>query len=156
MKIGEGSVNYTGTFIHTSKLQVRDTGRESNRLSLPRTPRSALPWQQEKAAGRVLFTRVGDMSGPATLAHLAIEGLRTMAGVIDRSHGEGTANTNLIFHGGEFLALYEVDQPYLLNILDDGRIETIGRVHKGDVDSRALANAFATGCSFSDWARAFG
>lgn len=44
----------------------------------------------------------------------------------DDQGGEGTANTNVIYHAGKLLALNEMDKPYLLKITDHG-ILTVGR-----------------------------
>lgn len=46
-------------------------------------------------------------------------------GITDK-YGEGTANTNIIYHAGKLFALNEMDKPYLLT-LKNGIIKTIGR-----------------------------
>merc|ERR1712146_79797 len=52
-----------------------------------------------------------------------------MGGLLDTSKGMGSANTNVIYHHGELLALVENDQPYRLNIdTEYGKITTDQRV----------------------------
>ena len=112
--------------------------------------------QQERAANRALMVKFGDMQGPLTLALMLIEGARKLLGIIDVSEvrekpllipiqclasihlplshipqGEYTANTSLLWHNRQLFALCEGDQPYLLHVAEDGKIETARRVHKG-------------------------
>jgi carotenoid cleavage dioxygenase-like enzyme len=65
--------------------------------------------------------------GQQGLAFLALFQLRLALGVLDLSNGFGTANTALTYHNGKLLALSESDKPYLVQMHDDGDLETIGR-----------------------------
>lgn len=46
---------------------------------------------------------------------------------ITNYHGDGTANTNIIFHHNKLLALNEMDKPYLLYFNKSNKIKTLGR-----------------------------
>lgn len=41
------------------------------------------------------------------------------------------ANTALVYHGGSLLALQEADMPYAVRVLEDGELETVGRINYG-------------------------
>lgn len=79
-------------------------------------------------AGHPLYTKFGDHRGPLALVHLALGALRAATGVRPpKAAGEGTANTALAFTAGRLLALHEGDLPYVLRVLCDGVVETLGR-----------------------------
>ena len=54
----------------------------------------------------------GDMHGFGGLWHAGLAELRRKVGVTPRGDGEGTANTALVFHAKQLLALHEGDLPY--------------------------------------------
>jgi carotenoid cleavage dioxygenase-like enzyme len=83
-------------------------------------------------------TQIGDLVGKKGLAAVALHNLRANLGVIDLSKGYGTANTALVYHNRELLALHEADMPYVLRVLEDGDIETASRL---DYDKK-LNHAF--------------
>jgi len=45
-----------------------------------------------------------------------LEVLKIKAGIIDTSHGTGTANTSLVFHADRLMALHEGDLPYQVRV----------------------------------------
>lgn len=53
--------------------------------------------------------------------------------LIQHTQGAYTANTALLWHNKQLFALCEGDQPYLLHVAPDGRVETARRVHKGEI-----------------------
>ncbi|KAI3934974.1 hypothetical protein MKW98_009893 [Papaver atlanticum] len=58
-----------------------------------------------------------------------VHGLRIKDGkplLLDVSFGSGTCNTSLTYHHGKLLALGEMDKPYVLRILEDGDLQTVG------------------------------
>ncbi|CAI5476182.1 unnamed protein product [Closterium sp. Yama58-4] len=83
---------------------------------------------QEDAHQRAMFLKLSDLVGYAGLGRLLLEQLRCWLGVLDRSQGNGTANTALVFHAGRLLALYEADAPYVIEVKPDGDLETKGRM----------------------------
>ncbi|KXZ51783.1 hypothetical protein GPECTOR_11g227 [Gonium pectorale] len=84
--------------------------------------------QQERAAGRPLFNKLGDLYGKRGLALLLLQKLFRSLGVVRTENGAGTANTALAFHAGRLLALHEGDLPYGVRVLCNGLIETMGRM----------------------------
>ncbi|RID47925.1 hypothetical protein BRARA_I04483 [Brassica rapa] len=64
--------------------------------------------------------------------------LRTKLKVLDDSYGNGTANTSLVYHHGHLLALQETDKPYVIKVLEDGDLQTLGMI---DYDKR-LTHSF--------------
>ncbi|XVF33731.1 hypothetical protein REPUB_Repub17cG0193700 [Reevesia pubescens] len=81
---------------------------------------------------------VGDLKGLFGLLMVNIQKLREKAKVLDLSYGNGTANTALIYHHGKLLALQEADKPYVLKVLEDGDLQTLGML---DYDKR-LSHSF--------------
>ncbi|KAG2671629.1 hypothetical protein I3760_13G005500 [Carya illinoinensis] len=67
-----------------------------------------------------------------------IQMLRAKLKVLDVSYGTGTGNTALIYHHGKLLALQEADKPYVLKVLEDGDLQTLGML---DYDKR-LTHSF--------------
>ncbi|KAI9402393.1 hypothetical protein POPTR_001G265600v4 [Populus trichocarpa] len=62
-----------------------------------------------------------------------IQILRLKTKVLDNSYGIGTGNTNLIYHNGKLLALQEADKPYVVKVMEDGDLQTLGLL---DYDKR--------------------
>ncbi|KAM3569162.1 hypothetical protein VYU27_008727, partial [Nannochloropsis oceanica] len=85
---------------------------------------------QERAAGRALANKFGDLRGIGALILTAVESIRKLVGIIDASDGMYTANTALLWHHHQLFALHEGDQPHLLHVSPEGKIRTQGRVHK--------------------------
>lgn len=56
----------------------------------------------------------------------------------EHTQGAATANTALLWHHRQLYALCEGDQPYLLHVAPDGRVETARRVHKGERAFRCI------------------
>ncbi|MCH1921893.1 carotenoid oxygenase family protein, partial [Shewanella sp. A3A] len=59
--------------------------------------------------------------------------LRKKLKVLDFTYGHGTANTALIYHHGKLMALSEADKPYVVKVLEDGDLQTLGLL---DYDKR--------------------
>ncbi|KAJ6750881.1 hypothetical protein OIU85_001420 [Salix viminalis] len=67
------------------------------------------------------------------LLMVSMQILRQKTKVLDKSYGVGTGNTGLIYHNGKLLALHEIDKPYVVKVLEDGDLQTIGLL---DYDKR--------------------
>ncbi|XWS35517.1 hypothetical protein CRYUN_Cryun20dG0004000 [Craigia yunnanensis] len=114
MRIKDGKATYVSRYVRTSRLK------------------------QEEFFGGAKFMKVGDLKGLFGLLMVNIQKLREKAKVLDLSYGNGTANTALIYHHGKLLALQEADKPYVLKVLEDGDLQTLGML---DYDKR-LAHSF--------------
>ncbi|XAR54363.1 hypothetical protein NMG60_11029455 [Bertholletia excelsa] len=82
--------------------------------------------------------KIGDLKGLFGLVMVHMQMLRAKLKVLDVSYGIGTANTALVYHHGKLLALSEADKPYVLKVLEDGDLQTLGML---DYDKR-LAHSF--------------
>jgi carotenoid cleavage dioxygenase len=102
VRFGRDGASYTSRYVETSR------------------------YLQEAAAGKAVFGKIADLAGFSGLAMMLLNAARGWCGVIDRSKGEGNANTSLIYHAGRLLALQEADRPYGVRVLCDGVMETIG------------------------------
>ncbi|CAN1787690.1 Carotenoid 9,10(9',10')-cleavage dioxygenase 1, partial [Linum perenne] len=109
MRIKDGKATYVSRYVKTSRLQ------------------------QEQYYGRPKFMKIGDLKGFFGLFMVNIQTLRAKLKVLDFSYGNGTANTALIYHHGKLLALSEADKPYVVKIMEDGDLQTIGLL---DYDKR--------------------
>ncbi|XP_039048306.1 carotenoid 9,10(9',10')-cleavage dioxygenase 1-like [Hibiscus syriacus] len=114
MRIKDGKATYVSRYVKTSRLK------------------------QEEYFGGAKFMKVGDLKGLFGLLMVNIYKLREKAKVLDLSYGNGTANTALIYHHGKLLALQEADKPYVLKVLEDGDLQTLGML---DYDKR-LSHSF--------------
>ncbi|WZZ82711.1 hypothetical protein YC2023_103283 [Brassica napus] len=72
------------------------------------------------------FLPIGDLKGFFGLVMVIMQQLRIKLKVLDDSYGNGTANTSLIYHHGKLLALQETDKPYVIKVLEDGDLQTLG------------------------------
>ncbi|CAI5991294.1 unnamed protein product [Closterium sp. NIES-64] len=107
VRIKDGKASYVNRWVRTSRLE------------------------QESAYQRAKFLKFGDMLGYVGLGKIFLEQLRKWLGVLDLSQGNGTGNTALIFHARRLLALHEGDAPYAIQVLQDGELETQGRLTYG-------------------------
>lgn len=107
LKIKDGNATYVSRFVKTSRLQ------------------------QEEKYGAAKFMKLGDLRGKQALLYIQLQKLRLKLGVLDVSIGAGTANTALVYHNKKLLALQEGDKPYAIRVLEDGDLETLGRVDYG-------------------------
>ncbi|KAL9231242.1 hypothetical protein vseg_006494 [Gypsophila vaccaria] len=114
LRIKDGQASYVSRYVATSRLQQEDF------FAAPK------------------FLKIGDLKGFFGLVTLYFQMLRTKLNVLDMSFGHGTANTALIYHHGKLLALSEGDKPYVLRILEDGDLQTLGLL---DYDKR-LSHTF--------------
>lgn len=90
--------------------------------------------RQELAYLRPVFVKIGELVGAKGMLHLLSQNFKKVFGILDISQGTGQANTNLVYHGKKLMALHESDLPYVLKVLCNGVIETIGRASVGDPD----------------------
>ncbi|XP_020104799.1 carotenoid 9,10(9',10')-cleavage dioxygenase [Ananas comosus] len=114
MRIKDGKATYVSRYVKTSRLK------------------------QEEYFGGAKFMKVGDLKGLFGLFMVQMQLLRTKLKVLDVSYGIGTGNTALIYHHGKLLALSEADKPYVVKVLEDGDLQTLGLL---DYDKR-LAHSF--------------
>ncbi|CAL1371696.1 unnamed protein product [Linum trigynum] len=109
MRIKNGKATYVSRYVKTSRLQ------------------------QEQFYGGPKFMKIGDLKGFFGLFMVNIQTLRAKLKILDLTYGNGTANTALIYHHGKLLALQEADKPYVVKILEDGDLQTVGLL---DYDKR--------------------
>ncbi|KAK1425294.1 hypothetical protein QVD17_20645 [Tagetes erecta] len=104
---------------------------------VPRYVRTAR-LEQEEFFGGAKFSKIGDLTGRFGLLMILMETFRSKLKVLDFSYGNGTGNTALVYHHGKLLALSEGDKPYVIKVLEDGDLQTLGLM---DYDQR-LSHAF--------------
>ncbi|XP_059649112.1 carotenoid 9,10(9',10')-cleavage dioxygenase 1 isoform X1 [Cornus florida] len=114
MRIKDGKATYVSRYVRTSRLK------------------------QEEYFGGSKFMKIADLKGLFGLLMVNMQMLRAKLKVLDVSYGTGTGNTALIYHHGKLLALSEADKPYVLKVLEDGDLQTLGML---DYDKR-LAHSF--------------
>ncbi|KAK1282614.1 Carotenoid 9,10(9',10')-cleavage dioxygenase [Acorus calamus] len=114
MRIKDGKATYVSRYVKTSRLK------------------------QEEFFGGAKFMKIGDLKGLFGLFTVNMQILRAKLKVLDVSYGTGTGNTALVYHHGKLLALSEADKPYVLKVLEDGDLQTLGML---DYDKR-LAHSF--------------
>ncbi|KAG2671628.1 hypothetical protein I3760_13G005500 [Carya illinoinensis] len=114
LRIKDGKATYVSRYVRTSRLK------------------------QEEYFGGSKFMKIGDLKGLFGLLMVNIQMLRAKLKVLDVSYGTGTGNTALIYHHGKLLALQEADKPYVLKVLEDGDLQTLGML---DYDKR-LTHSF--------------
>ncbi|XP_030474238.1 carotenoid 9,10(9',10')-cleavage dioxygenase 1 [Syzygium oleosum] len=114
MRIKNGKATYVSRYVRTSRLK------------------------QEEYFGGSKFMKIGDVKGLFGLLMVNMQMLRAKLKILDVSYGTGTGNTALIYHHGKLLALSEADKPYVLKVLEDGDLQTLGML---DYDKR-LAHSF--------------
>ncbi|KAF8051661.1 hypothetical protein N665_1686s0013 [Sinapis alba] len=114
VRIKDGKATYVSRYVKTSRLK------------------------QEEFFGAAKFMKIGDLKGFLGLLMVYLQQLRTKLKVLDDSYGNGTANTALVYHHGKLLALSEADKPYVVKVLEDGDLQTLGMM---DYDKR-LTHSF--------------
>ncbi|XP_010552741.1 PREDICTED: carotenoid 9,10(9',10')-cleavage dioxygenase 1 isoform X2 [Tarenaya hassleriana] len=114
VRIKDGKATYVSRYVKTSRLK------------------------QEQFFGGAKFMKIGDVKGLFGLLMVNMQQLRTKLKILDDSYGIGTANTALIYHHGKLLALQEADKPYVVKVLEDGDLQTVGMM---DYDKR-LTHSF--------------
>ncbi|GMN53613.1 hypothetical protein TIFTF001_022745 [Ficus carica] len=87
VRIKDGKATYVSRYVKTSRLK------------------------QEEYFGAPKFAKLGDLKGLFGLLMFSMQTLRGMLKVLDLSYGIGTANTALVYHHGNLLALHEGDKP---------------------------------------------
>ncbi|KAI3934982.1 hypothetical protein MKW98_009901 [Papaver atlanticum] len=102
LRIKDGKATYVSRYVRTSRLK------------------------QEEYFGGAKFVKIGDLEGLFGLSMASIHFLRSIFKVLDFSYGWGTSNTNLTYHHGKLLVLGEMDKPYVLKVLEDGDVQTVG------------------------------
>ncbi|EOA34904.1 hypothetical protein CARUB_v10019983mg [Capsella rubella] len=114
VRIKDGKAAYVSRYVKTSRLK------------------------QEEFFGAAKFTKIGDLKGVFGLLMTIMQLVRHKLKVLDDSYGNGTANTSLIYHNGKLLALHESDKPYVIKVMEDGDLKTLGMI---DYDKR-LTHSF--------------
>ncbi|KAB2594730.1 carotenoid 9-10-cleavage dioxygenase-like [Pyrus ussuriensis x Pyrus communis] len=114
MRIKDGKATYVSRYIRTSRLK------------------------QEEYFRGAKFMKIGDLKGFLGLLMVNLQMLRAKLKILDMSYGNGTGNTALVYHHGKLLALSEADKPYVLKVLEDGDLQTVGLL---DYDKR-LTHSF--------------
>ncbi|KAI3953622.1 hypothetical protein MKW92_013906 [Papaver armeniacum] len=109
LRIKDGKATYVSRYVMTSRLK------------------------QEEYFGGAKFIKIGDLDGLFGLFMGNMYFFRSILKVLDASFGWGQSNTSLTYHHGKLLALGESDKPYILRILEDGDLQTIGML---DYDKR--------------------
>ncbi|KAH7570653.1 hypothetical protein JRO89_XS05G0151400 [Xanthoceras sorbifolium] len=109
LRIKDGKATYVSHFVRTSRFK------------------------QEEFFGGAKFVKFGDLKGLFGLLMVNMQILRESLKVLDVSYGLGTGNTALVYHNGKLLALSEADKPYVLKVLEDGDLQTLGML---DYDKR--------------------
>ncbi|KAL0561870.1 hypothetical protein IC582_002315 [Cucumis melo] len=109
LRIKDGKASYVSRYVRTSRLK------------------------QEEYFGAAKFMKIGDLKGFFGLIMVNMQMLRAKLKVLDVSYGTGTGNTALIYHHGKLLALSEGDKPYVIKVLEDGDLQTLGLL---DYDKR--------------------
>ncbi|XP_062115357.1 carotenoid 9,10(9',10')-cleavage dioxygenase 1-like [Humulus lupulus] len=104
LRIKDGKATYVSRYVRTSRLQ------------------------QEEYFGAPKFMKIGDLKGHFGLLAVIMQILRGKLKVLDLSYGNGTANTALVYHHGKLLALSEADKPYVIKVLEDGDLQTLGQL----------------------------
>ncbi|PKI35674.1 hypothetical protein CRG98_043945 [Punica granatum] len=102
LRIKNGKATYVSRFVKTSKLM------------------------QEEFFGCAKYGKIGDLKGVFGLLVVLLQMLRASQKALDVSYGFGTGNTALVYHHGKLLALQELDKPYVLKVLEDGDLLTLG------------------------------
>ncbi|CAM0953655.1 unnamed protein product [Alopecurus aequalis] len=102
MRIKDGKATYVSRYVNTSRLK------------------------QEEYFGASKFMNIGDLKGFFGLFMVLIQELRKKLRVLDDTYGIGTANAALMYHHGKLMALSEVDIPYIVKVLEDGDLQTLG------------------------------
>nr|C3VEQ4.1 RecName: Full=Carotenoid 9,10(9',10')-cleavage dioxygenase 1; AltName: Full=Carotenoid cleavage dioxygenase 1; Short=OgCCD1 [Oncidium hybrid cultivar]ACP27629.1 carotenoid cleavage dioxygenase [Oncidium hybrid cultivar] len=114
LRIKDGKATYVSRYVKTSKLM------------------------QEEYFEGAKFMKIGDLKGLFGLFMVQMELLRAKLKILDVSYGRSTANTAMIYHHGKLLALSEGDKPYVIKVLEDGDLQTLGLL---DYNKR-LAHSF--------------
>ncbi|KAJ4762783.1 Carotenoid cleavage dioxygenase [Rhynchospora pubera] len=102
IRIKDGKVTYASRYVKTSRFN------------------------QEEYFGGAKFLKIGDLKGFVGLFMVQMQILRAKLKILDMSYGNGTGNTALIYHQGKLLALSESDKPYVVKVLEDGDLQTLG------------------------------
>ncbi|XP_031396017.1 carotenoid 9,10(9',10')-cleavage dioxygenase-like isoform X2 [Punica granatum] len=113
LRIKNGKATYASRYVETSRLK------------------------QEEHFGCAKFLKVGDLKGVFGLIMIFLQILRL--GSSDISYGLGTSNTALIYHQRKLLSLHEMDKPYVVKILENGDLQTLGLL---DYDDKRLGHSF--------------
>ncbi|EIE21342.1 carotenoid cleavage dioxygenase 1B [Coccomyxa subellipsoidea C-169] len=108
VRIKDGKASYSNAYVQTSK------------------------YKQEKKAGRPLFFTLGAMERLSGVLIYMLQQLKEKLGVVDTKDGHGPANTSVVFHNKQLLALVETDLPQVVRVNNDAHIETLERQTYGD------------------------
>jgi carotenoid 9,10(9',10')-cleavage dioxygenase 1 len=84
---------------------------------------------EEEAAGRQLHDRLRDMMSADSFALVMLRRVLGAVGLGRALGGRSTANTALVFHNRELMALVEADWPY---VVEAPRLDTVGKQSYGN------------------------
>ncbi|CAM9591248.1 unnamed protein product, partial [Scytosiphon promiscuus] len=109
VRIKAGKATYSNRYMRTAKLTA------------------------EEEAGEAFEMKLGDLMSWGAIPRMMLHLLKIKLGVIPDliGAGESTANTSLEFHAGRLLALSDRGLPYVIRMMCDGVIETIGQATFG-------------------------
>ncbi|KAK9834825.1 hypothetical protein WJX81_001553 [Elliptochloris bilobata] len=107
VRIRKGTAAYANHWVRTSRLK------------------------QELRAKRRLFIRLGDLNGRGGLLLYLLSQLKERLGLKNSKDGTGPANTSVVFHNKQVLALVETDLPYVVRVHGDAHVETLERLKVG-------------------------
>lgn len=94
-------------------------------------------YKTEKKYNKELFTRLGGLNSIEIFTNFIKRFI--LLEDVTNTNGDGTANTNIVYHNNKLLALNEMDKPYLLDIIN-GKLKTIKRY---DFDGKLKHNMCA-------------
>ncbi|KAK7850458.1 carotenoid 9 [Quercus suber] len=129
LRIKNGKATYVSRYVRTSKLKQEEYFGAAKFMKWGNTivGKALRNYWEDWECGDWRSER------PFGLLMVIMQLLRQKLKVLDALHGTGTANTALVYHHGKLLALQEADKPYVLKVLEDGDIQTLGML---DYDKR--------------------
>ncbi|KAF3781063.1 putative carotenoid cleavage dioxygenase 4 [Nymphaea thermarum] len=82
---------------------------------------------KEEEAGMPIYPNLFALNGAARWARGIVFAVRVLTGQINPTNGLGLANTGLSFLDNTLMALAESDLPYVVQLMPDGDVITVGR-----------------------------
>ncbi|KAJ8441066.1 hypothetical protein Cgig2_020357 [Carnegiea gigantea] len=138
LRIKDGRATYVSRYVRTSRLKQEEFFGGAKFMKVRLFVLLVVPLRPQRLRVLLSVFHIGDLKGLFGLFMVNMQMLRAKLKVLDVSYGTGTANTALIYHHGKLLALSEADKPYVLRVLEDGDLQTLGML---DYDKR-LAHSF--------------
>lgn len=99
----------------------------------------------EKKYKKPLFVRLGNLTSISIFTNFMkriflLDDTNQTIETLFNKNGEGTANTNIIYHARKLLALNEMDKPYLLEIKNEEDMNEIRTIKRYDFDGKLIHN----------------